>query len=96
LNHAGPVTLRLRARSAGGPAKVQWRTATQEEFPAAGQIAEFSLGASEDWQEAKVTLPVEGSLLHLRLYLPAQKTPVTLDWVELTPAHGKPQRWDFN
>jgi hypothetical protein len=75
---------------------VQWRTAAQEEFPASGQVAEFALGASEDWLEAKVTLPVEGMLLHLRLYLPAQKNPVEIDWVELAPARGKPQRWDFN
>ncbi|KAF0178938.1 MAG: N-acetylgalactosamine-6-sulfatase [Limisphaerales bacterium] len=95
LKHAGPVTLSLRAKSAGGLAKVQWRTADQETFPASGQVSEFALPGSADWAEAKVTLPVTGSLLHLRLYLPAQASPVTLDWVELKPATGKPQRWDF-
>jgi hypothetical protein len=54
------------------------------------------LPAGADWAEAKVSLPVTGSLLHLRLYLPAQASPVTLDWVELKPATGKPQRWDFD
>jgi arylsulfatase A-like enzyme len=96
LKHAGPVTLSLRAKSAGGPAKIQWRTADQETFPASGQVAEFALPAGADWAEAKVSLPVTGSLLHLRLYLPAQASPVTLDWVELKPATGKPQRWDFD
>jgi hypothetical protein len=42
-----------------------------------------------------VVLPVNGSLLHLRLYLPAQKEPVELDWVELKPATGKSQRREF-
>jgi len=96
LKHTGPVTLSLRAKSVGGPAKVQWRTADQETFPASGQVAEFTLPASADGAEAKVALPVTGSLLHLRLHLPAQAGPVTLDWVELKPATGKPQRWDFD
>jgi arylsulfatase A-like enzyme len=95
LKHAGPVTLRLRARSAGGPARVQWRTSTQESFPATGQSVDFALVATESWSEASVVLPVTGSLLHLRLYLPAQKSQVELDWVELKPATGQPQRWNF-
>jgi hypothetical protein len=54
---------------------------------------EFTLPGGRDWNEAKVALPVNGSLL--RLYLPAQKAPVELDWVELKPTAGKPQRWEF-
>jgi hypothetical protein len=95
LKQTGPVTLRLRVRSAGGPARVQWRTAAQEGFLASGQTVDFAFAASGDWSEAQVVLPVEGSLLHLRLYLPAQKNPVEIDWIELAPAGGKPQRWDF-
>jgi len=95
LKHEGPVTLRLRARSAGGPARVQWRTAGQETFPASGQTVDFMLAATGDWSEAGVVLPVAGSLLHLRLYLPAQKNPVEIDWVELKSATGRTQRWDF-
>jgi arylsulfatase A-like enzyme len=95
LKHEGPVTLRLRVRSAGGAGKVQWRTAVQEEFPASGQVLEFALVAGSDWRETSVVLPVAGSLLHLRLYLPAQKKPVELDWVELSTPTGQPQRWDF-
>ena len=95
LQHAGPVTLRLRARSAGGAGKVQWRTAVQEAFPASGQTVEFTLTGSTEWSETPIVLPVSGSLRHLRLYLPAQKNPVELDWIELAPATGKAQRWDF-
>lgn len=95
LKHPGPVTVRLRERSAGGPAKIQWRTADQETFPPTGQTVEFALPKSADWNETSVELPVKGSLLHLRLYLPAQAGPVELDWVELKSAAGKPQRWDF-
>jgi hypothetical protein len=39
---------------------------------------------------------VEGTLQHLRFYLPVQKTPVEIDWIELAPAGAaKSQRWDF-
>ena len=96
LQHEGTVTLRLRSRSAGGSGKVQWRTAEQDAFPASGQVVEFSLAASSDWSEARVVLPVTGTLRHLRLHLPAQKNPVEIDWVELTSSTGKPQRWDFD
>jgi arylsulfatase A-like enzyme len=96
LKHPGPVTLRLRLRSAGGPAKVQWRTAAQDAFPASGQTVDFALPAGADWSEASVVLPVEGTLQHLRFYLPVQKTPVEIDWIELAPAGAaKSQRWDF-
>jgi arylsulfatase A-like enzyme len=95
LNHPGPVTLSLRARGAGGPARVQWRTRDQDTFPASGQSVAFELPGGDRWQETAVTLPVTGSLLHLRLYLPAQNRPVELDWVVLNSKAPKPQRWDF-
>ena len=47
------------------------------------------------WQEVSVTLPADGPLGIVRLYLPAQNEPVQLDWIELKPAQGKSQRWDF-
>ena len=97
LKLAGPVTLRLHAKSVGGAVKIQWRTADQKNF-VAGQGAEFNLPASADGAEAGVELPVKGALLHLRIYLPAQKQPVDVNWVELrsATAGGKPQRWDFS
>lgn len=54
----------------------------------------FQLAAG-DWRELTVELPAVGTLGILRLYLPAAKEPVELDWVELKPAEGKSQRWDF-
>lgn len=95
LKHDGPVTLRLRARSTGGPAKVAWRTSDQEKFPDSGQEVEFSLPAGTEFIETGVELPVKGSLLHMRLFLPAQSQPVAIEWIELRPAKGKPQRWQF-
>jgi arylsulfatase A len=95
LKHEGPVTLRLRARSGGGPAKVVWRTSDQKDFPASGQTAQFTLVGGHQWSEVSVELPVQGTLPQLRLYLPAQRQPVEIEWIELHPAKGEPQRWDF-
>ena len=94
LNLAGPVTMRMRTRSAGGSGKVQWRTADQDQFLPAGQATDFVFPTVAGWNDITVELPVEGSLQHLRLYIPAQQ-PVVLDWIELKPAKGKPQRWEF-
>lgn len=95
LKHAGPVEMRLKALSGGGPAKVQWRTADQPEFPREGQVVGFSLPPGREGAEVRVELPVSGTLLHLRLYLPAQQQPVELDWVELRSQGGRSQRWEF-
>lgn len=97
LKLGGPVTLRLRAKGAAGPAKVQWRTADQDVFPAQGQIQEFALPTSPEGAEVAVELPVKGDLVHMRLYLPAQESPVALDWIDLQSgtSSGASQRWDF-
>jgi hypothetical protein len=44
----GPMTLKLRSHSSsGGVGKVQWKTADQENFPAAGQLVEFTMTGSD-------------------------------------------------
>jgi hypothetical protein len=96
LDQQGPLSLSLVTRSrTGGNAKVQWRTAGQESFPAEGQIADFQLPSSTDNRETTVRLPVEGKLVHLRLYLPVQNAPLELDRVELKPARGAAKQWEF-
>jgi len=94
----GPVEVKLRLRARKkGTARLQWRTEDQDSFPATGQSQSFAV-AGGDWQELKVPLPVEGRLVHLRLFLPAQKQPMEIDWIEITPTKGdagESQRWDF-
>lgn len=61
VRHAGPTRLKLRVRSrAGGPGRVRWKTAGREDFPAQGQVVEYTLAASDDWQEVTVDLPIQG------------------------------------
>jgi len=95
LKCEGPVTLRMRARSGGGACKVQWRISDQETFPASGQAVEFQLPGGNAWGEARVVLPARGTLEQMRLYLPAQDSPVEIAWIELEPARGPARRWEF-
>ena len=89
---SGPATLKFRARSAaGGAGKDEW-------LPSAAAIADakstpFTL-APGDWHEVIVNIPTTGPLGIVRLYLPAQKQQVEVDWIELQGA-GKPRRWEF-
>jgi arylsulfatase A-like enzyme len=98
VRQAGPVTLKLRARTtAGGIGRVQWRTADQEEFPAEGQAVEYILNASDDWQDVSIDLPVQGRTGIVRLYLPAQRAPVEIESIRFTPTNStRPVRvWNF-
>jgi hypothetical protein len=98
VKHTGAMTLKLRARSAaGGTGKVQWKTAEQEDFPAAGQIVEYTLPAGDQWQEVTIELPVKGKTAIVRLYLPAHEAPVEIESIEFFPAGSdKPVRvWSF-
>jgi len=89
----GPITMTLRARSGpGGPGKVQWKSASQTEFPATGQTADFVIPASAVWQDITVALPVEGPAGTIRVYLP---TPVEIERLQFSAATGKPKQWNF-
>ncbi len=95
---SGPVEVKLRIRTGGnGTARLQWRTESQELFPKTGQSKSFAVTGG-DWQELNVSLAVKGRLVHLRLFPPAEKQPVEIDWVEIMQTEGddnKRQRWDF-
>lgn len=89
---AGPTEVKFRARSAsGGAGKVEWLPAPQANDKA--KSVAFHL-AGGDWQEVSVKLPAEGALGIVRLYLPAQKEPVQLDWIALDSGKEK-RRSDF-
>jgi len=91
LRADGPVQLKLRIRTPiDGEAQLQWRTEGQKLFPKRGQSRTFEI-AGGNWRELKVRLPVEGRLIHLRLFVPAGKRPTELDWIEIEGG----QRWDF-
>ena len=90
---AGTTVVKFRARSAtGGAGKVEWLPTPQAADKAKSVAFQIAGG---DWRELAVELPATGPLGIVRLYLPAEKNAVQLDWIELNPAQGKAQRWDF-
>lgn len=93
---AGPLTMQLRTRSsAGGRAKVQWKTVDQETFPDSGQSVGFDLPGGNGWHETKIDLPVQGRSGTVRIYLPANESAVDVQWIEFSGASDQVKAWDF-
>ena len=91
----GPVAIRVRMRAAQpGPGKLEGVPSLPPGDKAARSIPLEIKGG--DWQVVKLDVPDDFPLNILRLYLPAQKQPVEVDWLEVTTKGGKPlRRWSF-
>lgn len=86
----GPATVTLRIRSAqGGAGKIDSLPHTSSDSSVIHSTP-FQVTAG-DWQELKILLTDEGPLGTLRLYVPDSE----IDSIEVAPAKGKAQRWDF-
>jgi GxxExxY protein len=85
-----PATIKLRVRSqTGGAGKV-------DSFPngsadTTGMVSTPFEVKPGDWQDLSIDLKTTGPLGTLRLYLPD----CDIDSIELTPAKGKPEHWNF-
>ena len=89
---SGPAVVKIRARStSGGNGKIEWLPPGGAQTDAKSSPLTLAPG---DWREITVNIPAEGPLGIVRLYLPAQKKPVDLDWVEIKSAN-KTKRWEF-
>jgi hypothetical protein len=88
---SGPTTVKLRVHATEiGAGKVEWLP-----NPKASDAKSVPFEITKtDWQEITVQVPAEGPLGILRLYLPAQKHPVEIDWIDLQSAKAK-QRTEF-
>ena len=96
LRITGPAELKLRVRAkSDGTGRLQWRTVDQELFPKTGQDQSFKITGG-DWQELSVPLAIEAQVVHLRFFPPKKKSALEIDWIEIKPAQGKPERWDFD
>lgn len=90
----GPVTVKQRVRSSsGGEGRVEWLG--DANAGAQAQAVTFSVPVG-DWKELTVSVPARGLLGTTRLYLPATGAGLQLDWVEIAPKAGAPQRWEFD
>lgn len=90
----GPGVIKFRIRSAaGGPGKIETLPGGLETPPNEIRSMPFVTSGGE-WQEISVMLAQSGPIGMMRMYLPAQKQPVQVDWIELV-SNGKYKRWDF-
>lgn len=86
----GPAVVKLRVRSAtGGAGKIDSLPQTSAD-PSVIHSTPLEVKPGE-WQELKVDLKEKAPLGTMRLYLPDSE----IDFIEVTPANGKTQRWDF-
>ncbi len=93
----GPLTMTLIARSArGGKGRVQWKTKGQDDFPESEQRISYDLPAGEAWREVKAELPIQGQPQIVRLYLPAETSPVELRAIRFQDGQGRTKVWDFS
>lgn len=94
---SGPLKLTLTARStAGGEGRLQWKMAAQETFPESGQCASYAIPAAKEWQNITVNLPIKGQPQIVRLYLPAQESPVEIQLIQFSDNQGREVVWNFS
>ncbi|MEZ6124587.1 MAG: sulfatase [Planctomycetaceae bacterium] len=92
----GPLKLTLVARSeSGGTAGIHWKTTGQDDFPETGQSVNYQLPAGNSWQEVTVDLPIKGNPQIIRLYLPAEKSPVELRSIRFRNDRDQEKQWSF-
>ncbi len=94
---SGPLKVRIEMKaSGGGRGQLQWRTDEQGDFPKGGQVLDYTLSASDDWQEISLDLPVEGRAGTIRLYLPSTKGKVVaIRSYRIEGSDGSVKEWRF-
>ena len=96
LKCRGPLVVKLRIKADGGTGAVQWRTSRQPKFPD-GQLVPFDLPATGQFSDVEVKLPVEGSMVHMRLFLSPRSDSVKIDQIQIATAGGEvPRTWGFD
>jgi hypothetical protein len=95
LSIPGPATVIASVRSEqGGKLGIEWRLNGQPDFSAA-QSTHQELPASAEFQAISIPVPAAGTLIHLRLVLPAGTS--DLRRFELKSNSGKQSRqWSFD
>jgi len=93
----GPITLTLRMRSAtGGIGQVRWITTDKEKDFSDYPIVKYKLSGGNQWQNIQIDLPVKGMARIIRLYLPAEQSPVEIQLIQYAGRDGKKKTWDFS
>lgn len=99
VRYPSAMVANLRLRSAkGGPGRISWKLASQQEFAESGQSVEFEIPAGDAWTEVTVRLPVTAPTAIIRLYLPAEQAPVDIQSIEYRDASDEDvvRAWRFS
>jgi len=96
VRFTGPINFTLRARSEkGGRVVLRWITEDGTgNFTKNGEVT-LDLPAGDGWQELTAELPVKGRAKIIRLYLPAEKSPVEIESIKYTGVSGGLKVWSF-
>ena len=91
--HSGPSVVKLRIKAAADAARVDWLPGGTQSEP---RSVPFEVKGN-DWEEVSVSLPAEGPLGIVRVYLPhSAESSVAIDWVEIRSTEtGRVTRSDF-
>lgn len=91
-NVTGPAKLTFRVRCEnGGDGKVEWLSGAKGAADAKSVAFTIKAGG---WQVVTADVPAGAKVGILRIYLPAQKQAVEINWVDLRPK-GSAKHWDF-
>ena len=96
VKFTGPIKFNLRARSAeGGKFILRWITEDEASDFMKNPEVVLDLPAGNEWHDLKTELPVKGKSRIIRLYLPADKSPVDIESIKFTSLSGKDKMWNF-
>jgi len=71
LKLTSPATVKLTLKAAtAGPGAIAWRSDGDQDFLPANRTA-FESAATGDWQTHEIKLPASGTIIHVRVHLPA-------------------------
>jgi hypothetical protein len=90
--HSGPSTVRLRIKAGAGSSHVDWLP----DGPTADALSATYQVKGDDWEEITVNLSASGRLGVVRVYFPAERQPIEIDWIEIrSEDNTKPTRTEF-
>lgn len=96
VKFSGPIRFGMRARSAmGGRVGLRWVTDGGGDDFAQNPEVTLDLPAGNEWSDLRAELPVTGTARIIRLYLPADKSPVDIEFIEFTDPSGRVRAWSF-
>ena len=92
----GPISVDMEIEGPAGEARVDWRTAEQQDFPKK-QTASYRISEEDGFQNVSLKLPAKDTTATVRLYFPSSKgADYRLRSLRFSNEQGEVQAWDFS